>query len=380
MDRFDPNEWTPAFVSSNQIFCVQVLQDTCGTIVDLVRGRQYKPAVAGLDRLLNGLILMQNHGSRDFGSHICFCSWAEAEIIAFGMVDAPEDKRREIALKLYEDARDFAQSEKTKAIISAAIRDLRSGKPLNAVQQTHDPDFPGSIPDILETVREKLAPSSHASAQPSRSSTPQVSSGESGRGILPTILIVAILLGLALFILRMVFAPKKVSEDTPTPIQTTEAPQIETTEITEPTEAPTEAPTAANYVIKTEFGSGLNLREGPSTDAPVITAMEEYSVVTVLEVRDGWAYISIGDLTGWCSMDYLVPEESFSREDNTLTATVTTEGDELRLRTEPSLDSDVIDGMPNGASVTVLRQEGEWCYVDYYGTQGWCSSEYLTFP
>lgn len=378
MDRLDPNDWTPTFVSSNRSFCMRALQDTCGTIVALVRKGQYEPAVTGLDRLLNGMILMQNYASCNYRSHICFCSWAEAELVAFGITSAPEEKRREIALKLYEDARDYAQNENTVSTISGVIRDLRSGKPLAAVQKTHDPNFPGSILTILEAVRDKLAPGNNAPAQKIRASAAQpAESRSSGRKIIFIGLIIVILLCLALFIWSRFTKPKEAASDTPTPTQTSAPAQ------TEGTEAPTAAPAPVTYVVKTESGDGLNLREGPGTDAAIITAMEEGSVVTVLETQDNWAYVSIGDLTGWCSMDYLVPEGSISTEPSdgsSVTATVTTKGGELRLRTEPNLDCDVIDGIPNGAAVTVLRQEGDWSYVEYNGTRGWCASQYLTIP
>lgn len=381
MDRFDPSDWTSTFVSSNRSFCMRTLQDTCGTIVDLVRSGQYEPAVAGLDRLINGMILMQNYASCNYSSHICFCSWAEAELVAFGITSSPEDKRREVALKLYEDARDFAQNENTRSTISAVIRDLRSRKPLTAVQQTHDPNFPGSILSILEAVRGKLAPGTHAPSQRSRPSTAQPAASEkSGWKTLSIVLMILLALCLAFILWRLFTRPKEATSGSPEPIQTTQAPQPETTDA--PTEVPTEAPPAA-YVVKTESGNGLNLREGPSTDAAILTAMEEGSVVTILEIRDNWAYVSIGDLMGWCSMDYLVPEDSVSAEPSeeaAVTATVTTKGGELRLRTEPNLDCDVIDGIPNGATVTVLRQEGEWSYVEYDGIQGWCASQYLTIP
>lgn len=382
MDRLDPNEWTSTFVSSNRSYCMRALQETCGTVIDLVRNGQYEPAVAGLDRLLNGMILMQNYALCNYSSHICFCSWAEAEIVAFGINNAPEDKRREVALKLFEDARDYAQNENTVSTISGVIRDLRSGKPLAAVRQTHDPNFPDSILSILEAVHGKLAPGTAAPSQKNRSSDPQpAKSGVSGKSVLITALIIVLVLCLVLFIWSWFTKPKEDTSGSPAPVQTTSSAQTEATEA--PTEVPTEAPAAVAYVVKTESGNGLNLREGPGTDTDIITAMEEGSVVTVLEIQDNWAFVSIGDLTGWCSMDYLVPEDTISTEpsdESSVTATVTTKGGELRLRTEPNLDCDVIDGIPNGATVTILRQEGEWSYVEYNGTRGWCASQYLTIP
>lgn len=377
MDRYDPNDWTPSFVSTEHEFCAQLLQKTCTTIIELVRNEQYEPAVAGLDHLINGMILMQNYAKYNYSSQISYCSWVEGEIVAFAVKNAPEEKRREVALKLFEDARDFAHSEKSVAAFSVMIRELRAKTPLSAIHAKYDPHFPDSVLEILEKVRSTLLPGAIASAPQRRSqAAPAAPSGKSRKGILPAVAVILCILCLGLFIWSRFTKPKEAVLDEPAPAETTTAPQTEATEL------PTEAP-AATYVVKTESGNGLNLREGPGTDTDIITAMEEYSVVTVLEVQENWAFVSIGDLTGWCSMDYLVPEDSFSREDSEeapISATVTTKSGELRLRTEPSLDSEVIDGIPKGTSVIVLRQEGDWCYVEYEGNRGWCSSEFLTFP
>lgn len=390
MDKFDPNDWTPVFVSSNRPFCLKVLQDTNETVVELVRNGQYEPAVSGLDRILNGLITMQNHTDGDYRSHICFFSWMEAELIAFGIKNAPEDKRREMALRAYEDARDFARSENTRNTISAVIRDLQSGMALDALQRKHDPDFPYSVVEILEGMNSKLA--SGGSSPTPRSRAVSASSGEDtsgsgrpGKGLWIGLLIIACVVCLALFLWSRFTEPKEVTDpETSSSTSGTEALPTETTEAPPAASEETSATEASGekYVVKTEFGSGLNLREGPGTDTEVIDTLEEYSVVTVLKTEGKWAYVSVGNLSGWCSMDYLVPEGDPSLEETqstAVTATVTTESGELRLRTEPSLDSDVIKGIPKGETVTVLRQEGDWAFVDYKGTEGWCSSEFLTF-
>lgn len=392
MDKMDPNQWTPSFVSSNRSFCMRTLQDSCGTIIDLVRNREYEVAVVGLDRLLNGMITMQNHAGCNYKSQICFCSWVEAEIVAFGVTRAPEEKRREVALGLYEDARDFAQHQKTIAALSAVIRDLRSGKSMAAIQQIHDPNFPDSVLSILESVRGKIGSPTCSTSQgktvAAAASSPESKrvsqTEEPRRSGLPFVVIGLILvcfLCLWLFFPNWISRPKEAASDTPAPVQTTAPATTEDTGVTGTTDVPTEAPAGVAYVVKTESGNGLNLREGPSTDAEIITAMDEWSIVTVLETQDNWAFVSFGDLTGWCSMDYLVPEGSISAsEETSVTAVVTTSGDALRLRTEPSLDCDVIDGIPNGTEVIVLRQEGQWSYVEYNGTRGWCASEYLIIP
>lgn len=154
MDRYDPNEWTEQFVKSETDFCMETLRNINETVAALVDEGNYPPAVAGLDRILNGLITFQNAGA-DVRPHLCFFSWMEAEIIAFGL-DAPEDYRRKTALALYEDARDFAKSQSTRDNLSLLIVDLKTSVPLDEMKETYDPDFPEAVVETLGDLQEQL--------------------------------------------------------------------------------------------------------------------------------------------------------------------------------------------------------------------------------
>ncbi len=155
MDRYDPNEWTQRFVTREPDFCLSVICQTTEQVIQLVKMRQYTPAISGLDRILNGLITFQNAGA-DFRPYICMFSWIEATIIALG-ANAPEENRRRTAISLYEDARDFATSENTKQNITSIIRILNSGRPLLSLKDDIEPDFPYSVEEILEDLLNRLS-------------------------------------------------------------------------------------------------------------------------------------------------------------------------------------------------------------------------------
>ncbi|MBS4177927.1 N-acetylmuramoyl-L-alanine amidase [Lederbergia citrea] len=50
----------------------------------------------------------------------------------------------------------------------------------------------------------------------------------------------------------------------------------------------------------------------------------------------------------------------------------------LNVRTEPSLDAQVIGSLPNGATVNVLEIKYDWAKVQYNGQTGWIASYFLT--
>lgn len=60
------------------------------------------------------------------------------------------------------------------------------------------------------------------------------------------------------------------------------------------------------------------------------------------------------------------------------TGTVTTQSTALNIRNRPTLDATIIGQAPKGATLKVLGQWQDWYVVDYQGTVGYASSDYIT--
>ncbi len=58
--------------------------------------------------------------------------------------------------------------------------------------------------------------------------------------------------------------------------------------------------------------------------------------------------------------------------------TVTTDGSNLNIRSLPSIAGSVIGSMPFNSSVIVLGDTGEWYVVDYNGTVGYSSKDFIS--
>ena len=161
--------------------------------------------------------------------------------------------------------------------------------------------------------------------------------------------------------------------------------------------------------------SVLNFRDGPSTTAKVIGQVTRGTVVTVLEVLDGWCKVEWEGKTGYMSADYLVslepaepvepteaeetaeapdpspapseepepspgpetaPEPSpEAQEEGIGMGTLT--GDCVRLRTGPSLEDSVTRYLYRGDRVKVLEQVGEWYRVTVEGKPGYVFGRYV---
>lgn len=152
--REDPNSWTKSYVSSNRSACLAHLREVNLAIIQYVRQGNYKAAITGLDRILNGLVVMSNSGCGNFSSHMSMFSLAEGIIlIANPFKDAKEGNVRETAIKALMDARDFAQGESTKQIVENMINAFQAGKSIEQI----DPEFPDSVVEVLQSMDGQLA-------------------------------------------------------------------------------------------------------------------------------------------------------------------------------------------------------------------------------
>lgn len=128
-------------------------------VVNFVRQKNYLAAISGLDRILNGLVIMQNAKCGDFRSHIAMFSMCEGMIIVGGSFGAEvsESKQRENAIKIFEDARDFSQSEQTRQSIGEMIAELKSGTSLAQIREQCGSEFPEVVIDMLTDLNNKLS-------------------------------------------------------------------------------------------------------------------------------------------------------------------------------------------------------------------------------
>ena len=157
MDRYDPNEWTTSFVRANADFCIQFLQETNAMVIQLLRKENYAASVAGLDRILNGLITFYNAGAQTdlVRFLICCHSMAESHVIAFGLEGGDLTLRRKNAIGCLEDARDFGD-EDDKEMLQPLADALYSNKSLAQIRYEIEPNFPTDTIDVLEKTQKLM--------------------------------------------------------------------------------------------------------------------------------------------------------------------------------------------------------------------------------
>ena len=122
----------------------------------------------------------------------------------------------------------------------------------------------------------------------------------------------------------------------------------------------------------------LNIRETPSTSGKMVGKLPKNAACEVLEMIDGWAHITSGEVEGYVSAEYLFtgPEAVLAARDLVKTvARVTTNG--VNVRDGASLDSKVYTQVPEGEELEYLEDLGEWVKVSIDGEDAYISAEYV---
>lgn len=119
-------------------------------------------------------------------------------------------------------------------------------------------------------------------------------------------------------------------------------------------------------------GDTVNLRQAADTSAKILTQLPKDAKVTVLTKENGWYKVSFNNETGWVSADYV----SVSEVKTVLYGTVT--GDDVNVRSKPSLEADVLTQLAEDTKVEILEEGDGWCKVKYDNTTGWVNRTYLS--
>ena len=201
-------------------------------------------------------------------------------------------------------------------------------------------------------------------------------------------ILAAIVFVVAAFIIIMLFLKPHLGEE-PWPDEDKQAVETEA-------EAEENNGFPKSMYITTE--DGLTLRKEPGTDSKAIYVLNYGQEIQVEKIEGDWAYTTVGDLSGWCSAEYLTenkddikkkdtkPEsdedkgrlvEPSKRTESGYHGTVNSEGG-LNLRCGPGSEYDIILVIPDKTEVVEEGVEGSWIFVQYDGQYGWVNSEYIT--
>ncbi len=123
----------------------------------------------------------------------------------------------------------------------------------------------------------------------------------------------------------------------------------------------------------------LNVREQPSTSGKLVGKMPKNAACEVLEIADGWAYITSGEVTGYVNLDYLLTGPAAILKAQELVSTVAiAETDGLNVREEANTDSAILTKVLKGEELEYLETLEDWVKVSIDGEDAYVAAEYVT--
>ena len=129
VNREDPSTWTKEYVSSHHADCLAFLRDTNLLTIRYSQQDNALGAITALDRILDGLVALQNAKCGEYRSFLSSFSMVEGVLlISLGPAAIPN------AIKALKDARDFAQKPGTRQHIEAILAPLEKGTPVDRLE------------------------------------------------------------------------------------------------------------------------------------------------------------------------------------------------------------------------------------------------------
>lgn len=140
-------------------------------------------------------------------------------------------------------------------------------------------------------------------------------------------------------------------------------------------------PNGSNEVSSSNLASGvvtadaLNVRSDASTSSRIIGVLHKDSKVTILESRNGWHKVKINSGEGWIFGEY-VKIQGGSQVASSQLGEVN--ANSLNVRSGAGTSHGIIGSLSQGASVNIVGSADGWYKINYNGTIGFVSGDYVT--
>ena len=135
----------------------------------------------------------------------------------------------------------------------------------------------------------------------------------------------------------------------------------------------------SNLGIVTVSEGNVNIRDAASTDGKIVGKIGKDAGCDVIEDEGEWLHIKSGEVEGYIKAEYvLTGSDALEKASSLLKQVVKVSTDGLRVRTEPSTDSEIVDIVGSGQTFDVLEELDEWVKIDLDGEECYLSKEFVT--
>ena len=159
------------------------------------------------------------------------------------------------------------------------------------------------------------------------------------------------------------------------------APRVQVTENTvrESLQTGKEPQEEESDLVMADVQHTLNVRAKADEESEKVGVLYKDCGGRILERKDGWTKLRSGDLVGWAKDEYLLfGEDAENLADEVGNLIVTIDTDALRIRTEPSTESEIFALMAQDDELDVIEvMDDEWISVKYDNKTGYVSAEFV---
>src|SRR5690625_4860683 len=141
------------------------------------------------------------------------------------------------------------------------------------------------------------------------------------------------------------------------------------------------------FISKTIFGQearintdDLNVRTGPGINYEKITKVYQDESYPIIQKTDKWVEIELSNGTGWVTTDYITiinhdeennaEEVSSTNHNSENLGEIIITNDNTHIRSEPSVQGEIIRYVDQGTSLTVVSEDEKWYEVQYEDQRG----------
>ena len=136
------------------------------------------------------------------------------------------------------------------------------------------------------------------------------------------------------------------------------------------------AASAESLGVGVVTSDGLRLRAEANTSSEILaTAFEGANAVVLEDAGNGWYKVDYDTVEGYMSGEFL--SVSTQADADLGSGKVATDGGSLNVRTGPGTGYDRVGQLRDGAVVSLTGMDSGWFKIDYNGSTGYVSSDYI---
>lgn len=153
---------------------------------------------------------------------------------------------------------------------------------------------------------------------------------------------------------------------------------VEETENVENTESEEATESQEEKVMVKTLPAETKIYITPVINSLVTNTIEDESKIEVTSEVNGWSYITSGNIKGWVRTENIVEKDEEEVEENSSQKVGYISGASVNFREEANTSSNIISKLTRNTQVRILKSEDGWSKIEYNGTKGYVSNQYIS--